>query len=123
MAAAGFKVDNLTAIMDRNRIQNDDFIDNIMPIEPVADKWRAFGWHVIEIDGHNMAEVVAALETSRSVRGKPTMIIAQTIKGKGVSFMENNPLWHGRAPNTDEARQALREIQTAAGLEINDACN
>ena len=120
MAASGFKVDNLTAILDRNRIQNDDFVDNVMPIDPVPDKWRAFGWHVIDIDGHNMAEIVNALEFSRSVTGKPTIIIAYTIKGKGVSFMENNPAWHGRAPNDAEARQALQEIMTAGGLGDDD---
>jgi len=123
MSAAAFKIDTLTAVLDRNRIQNDDFIDNIMPIEPVVDKWRAFGWHVIEIDGHDMAQVVEALEKAPTVKGKPTLILANTVKGKGVSFMENNPVWHGRAPTLEEAQQALREIQTAAGLEVNDVIN
>ena len=118
MAAAGFRVDNLTAIVDRNRIQNDDFVDRVMPIEPVADKWRAFGWDVTEIDGHDMAQVVAALEASRAIAGRPSMIIAHTIKGKGVSYMENVPAWHGRAPNRAEAEQALGEICAAAGLEV-----
>lgn len=117
MAAAAFKVDNLTVITDRNRIQNDDFIDKILPMGDLAAKWRAFGWHTVEIDGHDMVQVVEALEASRSVVGQPTMIIAETIKGKGVSFMENNPLWHGRAPNDDEAEQALAEIAAAAGWE------
>jgi transketolase len=117
MAAASFRADNLTAILDRNRIQNDDFVDNVMPIEPVADKWRAFGWRVVEIDGHDMAAVVAALEGARAVSGQPTLILANTIKGKGVSFMENNPDWHGRAPNAAEAAQALAEIRAAAGLD------
>jgi transketolase len=116
MAAASFRANNLTAILDRNRIQNDDFVDNVMPIEPVADKWRAFGWRVVEIDGHDMAAVVAALEESRAMRGQPTLILANTVKGKGVSFMENNPDWHGRAPNAAEAAQALAEIRAAAGL-------
>ncbi len=120
MAAAGFKVDNLTAILDRNRIQNDDFVDNVMPVGQVAEKWRAFGWHVTEIDGHDMAQVVQALEDSRSVRGQPACIIAHTVKGKGVSFMENNPAWHGRAPTAAEAQQALQEISAAAGLEVSD---
>jgi len=118
MAAAGFGVDNLTCIVDRNRIQNDDFVDNIMPIEPLADKWRAFGWDVAEIDGHDMAQVVDALEASRNVAGQPALLIAHTVKGKGVSFMENNPAWHGRAPSREEADQALREICSAAGLEV-----
>lgn len=120
MAAAAKKVDNLTIILDRNRIQNDDFVDNILPEGAIADKWRAFGWHVIEIDGHNMAQVVDALETSRTIAGKPTMIVANTVKGKGVSFMENNPAWHGRAPTRAEADQALHEICTAAGMEVRD---
>jgi transketolase len=120
MAAAGFKADNLTVILDRNRIQNDDFVDKVMPVGLVAEKWLAFGWHVIEIDGHDMAQVVEALETSRTVTGKPTAIIAHTIKGKGVSFMENNPAWHGRAPTAAEAQQALHEICSAAGLEVSD---
>lgn len=117
MAANKFRADNLTAILDRNRIQNDDFVDKVMPIEPLADKWRAFGWHVIEIDGHNMAQIVAALEASREVRGQPTLVLAYTVKGKGVSFMENNPAWHGQAPNKEQAAQALAEIRAAAGLE------
>ncbi len=122
MAAAAFKVDNLTVITDRNRIQNDDFIDNILPMGDLAAKWRAFGWHTVEIDGHDMVQVVEALEASRSVVGQPTMIIAETVKGKGVSFMENNPLWHGRAPNDDEAEQALAEIAAAAGWEGEHVC-
>ncbi len=121
MAASGKKVDNFTVVLDRNRIQNDDFVDNVMPVGAVAEKWQAFGWHVIEIDGHKMAQIVDALESSRHVTGQPTMIIAHTIKGKGVSFMENNPAWHGRAPNQAEAQQALHEIFTAAGMEVRDA--
>ena len=120
MSAAGFKVDNLTVILDRNRIQNDDFVDKVMPLGLVAEKWQAFGWQVVEIDGHNMGQVVDALEASRTVTGKPAMIVAHTIKGKGVSFMENNPAWHGRAPNKAEADQALQEICAAAGLEVSD---
>ena len=120
MAAAGFKVDNLTVILDRNRIQNDDFVDKVMPVGLVAEKWQAFGWHVIEIDGHNMSQVVEALQTARTVPGQPTIIVANTVKGKGVSFMENNPAWHGRAPNAAEAQQALREICSAAGMEVSD---
>jgi len=120
MAAAGFKVDNLTVVLDRNRIQNDDFVDNVMPVGMVAEKWQAFGWHVVEIDGHDTAQIVDALEASRSMRGKPVCIVAHTIKGKGVSFMENNPAWHGRAPTDAETQQALQEICAAAGLEVSD---
>jgi transketolase len=120
MAAAGKKVDNFTVVLDRNRIQNDDFVDNVMPVGAVAEKWQAFGWHVSEIDGHNMTQVVAALESSRHVTGQPAMIVAHTIKGKGVSYMENNPAWHGRAPNQAEAQQSLHEIYAAAGMEVRD---
>jgi transketolase len=110
MAGAKWKLDNLTAILDRNRLQNDDFIDATMPIDPVADKWRAFNWHVVEIDGHDMEEIVSALETAQTVKGKPTLIIAHTVKGKGVSFMENVPEWHGKAPSQDQAQRALQEL-------------
>jgi len=95
MSAAKWKLDNLTVIMDRNNLQNDAFVDELMPIEPVADKWRAFGWHVLEIDGHDMAAVVQALESSKASKEGPTIIIARTIKGKGVSYMENVCEWHG----------------------------
>jgi len=82
-----------------------------MPIEPVADKWRAFGWHVMEIDGHNMTEIVEALEDAKAFKGMPTIVIARTVKGKGVSFMENVVDWHGKAPCREEAEQALEEIR------------
>jgi transketolase len=114
MAAAKWKVDNLTAILDRNHLQNDTCVDTEMPIEPVADKWRAFGWHVMEIDGHDMVRVVDALETAKTVKGKPTIIIAETVKGKGVSFMENVAEWHGKAPCAEEAACALEEIRRCA---------
>jgi len=117
LAGPKFGLDNLTVILDRNHIQNDDFVAKIMPMEPVVDKWKAFNWHVIEIDGHDMAQVVEALDASRDVKNKPTMIVAETIKGKGVSFMEHNPAWHGRAPNDEELTQALQEIGSAAGWE------
>jgi transketolase len=81
----------------------------------VADKWRAFNWNVMEIDGHDMEEIVAALETARATRGKPTLIIAHTVKGKGVSFMENVAVWHGKAPSEEQARQALEEISQQIG--------
>jgi transketolase len=115
MAGAKWKLDNLTAILDRNRLQNDDFIDDTMPIDPVPDKWLAFNWNVIEIDGHNMEEVVSALEEAKTVKGKPTIIIAHTIKGKGVSFMENVAVWHGKAPSDEQAQQALEEISQQVG--------
>ena len=111
MAAAKWKADNLTAILDRNHLQNDDCVDHQMPIEPLADKWRAFGWHVIEIDGHDMTQVVDALEMAKTVKGQPTMVIAETVKGKGVSYMENQVEWHGKAPCEEEAACALKEIR------------
>jgi len=114
MAGAAYGVDNLTVVLDRNCIQNDDFVENILPMGDLAAKWRAFGWHVVEIDGHDMTQIVEALESSREARGRPTMIVAETVKGKGVSYMENNPVWHGRAPNNAETEQALAEIAAAA---------
>ncbi|MSQ33982.1 MAG: transketolase [Dehalococcoidia bacterium] len=110
MAAAHHKVDNLTAIVDRNRIQNDRFTSEVMELEPLADKWLAYGWHVQEVEGHDLAQVVGALEASQAVRGQPACIIARTVKGKGVSFMENNPDFHGKAPNKEQYQQALREL-------------
>ena len=115
MAGAKWKLDNLTVILDRNRLQNDDFVDVTMPIDPVPDKWRAFNWNIIEIDGHSMEEVVSALEKAKTVKGTPTIIIAHTIKGKGVSFMENVAVWHGKAPSDEETQQALEEISQQVG--------
>ena len=111
MSAAKWKLDSLIAVLDRNNLQNDYSVDDVMPIEPVNLKWEAFGWNVIEIDGHDMEAVVSALERARDVEGRPTMIIAKTVKGKGVSFMENICEWHGKAPSNDEAEQALEEIR------------
>ena len=111
MSGAKWKLDNLTAILDRNHLQNDYCVNEVMPIEPVADKWRAFGWNVVEIDGNNMEAIVTALERAKAFKEAPTMIIANTVKGKGVSFMENVCDWHGKAPAQDEAAQALKEIR------------
>jgi transketolase len=111
MAGAKWQLDNLTAILDRNHLQNDSCVDDMMPIEPLADKWRAFGWNTVEIDGHDMDQIVPALEAARSRKGAPTIVIAHTIKGKGVSFMENVAEWHGKAPCKEEAEKALEEIR------------
>ncbi len=108
MSAAHHGADNLTAIIDRNRIQNDRFTDEVMTLEPLADRWRDFGWNVISCDGHEHADVLHAL--SEATDGGPTVIIADTVKGKGVSFMENNPGFHGRAPTADEYEAALKEL-------------
>jgi transketolase len=113
MSASKWGLDNLTAILDKNGLQNDTFVKDVMPIEPLAEKWQAFGWHILEIDGHNMDQIVRSLETALSIKGKPTIVIANTIKGKGVSFMENVPIWHGKAPNDEQTRQALAEIEGA----------
>jgi transketolase len=110
MFGAFHKVDNVVAIVDYNRIQLDGFVKDIMELEPLTDKWKAFGWHVIEIDGHDFAAVRKALEEAEATKGKPSVIIAHTVKGKGVSFMENNPKFHGTPPNAAEVQQALQEL-------------
>ena len=110
MAASHYRLGNLTAFIDRNGIQNDRFTSEVMDLEPLGSKWRAFGWRVIEIDGHDLTQVVAAANRARRSRGRPTAIVARTVKGKGVTFMENNPDFHGRAPNDDEYRRAMAEL-------------
>lgn len=111
MSADHFKVDNLTAIVDRNRLQLDGYCCDIMSLEPLSDKWRAFGWHVMEIDGHNFNQILNALAKAKEIKGKPSVIIAHTIKGKGVSFMEYNVDFHGKAPTTEETKRALKELE------------
>ena len=103
-------LDNLVVILDYNRIQLDDFVAKIRDVEPLAAKWKAFRWPVIEIDGHDVAQIRKALDEAEATRGPPTFIVAHTVKGKGVSFMENNVEWHGKAPKPAEAIQAIREI-------------
>lgn len=110
MSGAKWKLDNLTVILDKNGIQNDDFVQNTMPLGSVTGKWQSFGWHTIEINGHDMQQIVEALEEVRQIKGVPTIIIADTIKGKGVSFMENVPAWHGAAPNAEQYQQASQEV-------------
>src|SRR5215813_4244412 len=110
MAAPFHKVDNLVVIVDYNQIQLDGFVKDIMDVSPLADKWRAFGWHTLEINGHDPVAVRAALTEAAATNGKPTAIVAHTIKGKGVSFMENNPKFHGVAPTADELKLALQEL-------------
>ena len=104
-------LDNLCAIVDRNGIQNDDFVERTLSLDPFRAKWEAFGWHVVEVqDGHDMGAIAKGFQTALEVKGRPVVLIAQTVKGKGVSFMENNPKWHGVAPKPQEAIQAIREI-------------
>jgi transketolase len=110
MLASHYKIDNVTAIIDRNRMQIDGPTEQIMSLEPLGDKWRAFGWNVIEINGHDMRQILEACDKAKQVTGKPTVIIANTIKGKGVSFMEGAVAFHGKAPNQDEYRIALKEL-------------
>lgn len=110
MAAAHYKLDTLTAIVDRNHIQNDRFVSEVMEIEPLAAKWRAFGWHVIQTEGHSFPKLIKAFRQARERKEKPSVIIAQTIKGKGISFMENNPDFHGKAPNQKELVLGLEEL-------------
>ncbi len=111
MAAPKWKLDNLTAILDYNHLQNDYSVEEVMPIYPVIEKWRAFNWHVLEINGHDMAEIVTALEKAKAHKGESTIIVANTIKGKGVSYMENVCEWHGKAPSQEQAEMALNEIR------------
>jgi transketolase len=110
MSAAHYHLDNLTAIVDRNRIQNDRFTSEAMELEPLADKWRAFGWNTIEVDGHNTEQLVNAFAEVKQENRHPSVVIAHTTKGKGVSFMENNPEFHGRAPTPLELESALKEL-------------
>ncbi len=110
MFGAHHKIDNVVAIVDYNKIQLDGFVKDIMDLEPLAEKWRSFGWHAIELDGHDIRALQAAFAQAKGVKGKPTVIIAHTIKGKGVSFMENNPKFHGIAPTAEEVALALREL-------------
>jgi len=111
MAAAHFKVDNLVAIVDNNGQQIDGWNREVMSLDPFNQKWQAFGWQVIEVDGHNLTQLTQALDQARLIKGQPTVIIAHTIKGKGVSFMENNPDFHGKAPDAAQVDKALKELE------------
>lgn len=113
MFAAHYRLDNLCAIIDYNRKQIDGDVEDVMGIAPLADKWRAFRWHVIEIDGHDMNQVLGGFEEARRTKGKPTVILAHTVMGKGVSFMEDDFRWHGVPPNQEQAQQAMRDLGTS----------
>jgi transketolase len=110
MYASYNKVDNCVAIVDYNRIQLDGFVKDILDVEPLADKWKGFGWHVIEVDGHSIPALLSAWDEAEKTKAIPTVVIAHTVKGKGVSFMENNPKYHGVAPSDAELQIALQEI-------------
>jgi len=110
MFAGKMRLNNLTAIIDRNNIQIDGHTEDVMPLEPLRDKYISFGWHVLEVDGHSPYEIIAAANEAKAIYEKPTVIVAHTVPGKGVSFMENNHFWHGKTPNGKEAKMALEEI-------------
>lgn len=110
MSAAHYKLDNLAAIVDRNRLQIDGPTEEVMALGDLAGKWQAFGWHTIEIDGHDFGRIIAAMEEATATRGRPTAVIANTVKGKGVSFMEGAAEWHGTAPNAEQRDKALAEL-------------
>jgi transketolase len=111
MASAHFKVDNLVAIVDNNGQQIGGWNRDVMNLEPFPAKWQAFGWHVIEVDGHSIPQLSQAFDRAKRIKGQPTVVIAHTIKGKGVSFMENNPDFHGKAPTAEEVRLALKDLE------------
>jgi len=115
MSAGKYRLNNLVAIMDRNNIQIDGETEFVMPLEPLADKYRAFNWHVIEVDGHNMRDIIDACDQARSIIEKPTLILAHTTPGKGVDFMENDYEWHGKTPTKEQARDALKQLRTLGG--------
>ena len=110
MVAAHHKVDNLCAIIDRNRLQIDGGTENVMAIDPLKDKWTAFGWQVLEIDGHDMEQIKMALQWADNQKERPSVIIADTIMGKGVKSIENDNKWHGKVPNPTQLEQFLKEL-------------
>lgn len=110
MSIAHYKLDNVVAILDYNQLQIDGKNEEVMTVNPVVDKFKAFGWNTIEVDGHNIEELIKAFEQARNTKGVPTILIAKTIKGKGVSFMENAVGWHGNAPNAEQKELALKEL-------------
>lgn len=111
MLAGKNRLHTLTGLIDRNNIQIDGFTEEVMPLDDLRAKYEAFNWHVLEVDGHNIQEIIAAFDQAKAIFEKPTLIIAHTIPGKGVSFMENKPEWHGKPPNKEEAEQALAELK------------
>jgi len=110
MFAAHYRLDNLTAIIDNNGLQIDGANEEIMSVDPITDKFRAFGWNVVETDGHCIEDIIMSIDKAKQTKGAPTVIVAKTIKGKGVSFMENEVDWHGKAPKEEQKLQALREF-------------
>ena len=115
MLAGKYRLSNLTAIIDRNNIQSDGFTEEIMPLEPLRDKYESFNWHVLEVDGHNIEEFVDAINEARAIYEKPTVVIAHTTPGKGVDFMEFDFRWHATVPDKQQAKKALEELKTLGG--------
>jgi len=111
MTAAHYKLDNLCVVVDNNGLQIDGEVNNVMNIYPIDEKFKSFGFEVINIDGHNIEEIINAFEVAKTIKGKPTVVIAKTVKGKGVSFMENNAGWHGKAPNDEQYNIAMNELK------------
>ncbi len=111
MSAPKFQLDTLTLFLDYNKGQIDGPVDEVMSLEPLADKWRAFNWNVLTIDGHDFQQILDATDKARATKGKPTIILANTVKGRGVSFMEHQISWHGSAPNKDQTEKALAELR------------
>ncbi len=112
MFAAHYKLDNLTCVLDFNGLQIDGRLEDVMSIDCPSEKWRSFGWHVVKIDGHDFVQILAAFDEAKRTKNKPTMIVARTVKGKGVSFMENQVGFHGKAPSEEQMKQALEELAT-----------
>jgi transketolase len=111
MSAGNFKLDTLTVFLDYNRGQIDGPVQDVMDIEPIEQKWRAFKWNVLRIDGHDFEQILGAIDQARATHGRPTIIVSDTVKGKGVSFMEHQIAWHGAAPNKDQATKALEDLR------------
>ena len=120
MFASKYNLDNLVAIIDRNSIQIDGNTEEVMPLEDLKLKWESFGWHVQEVDGHNIEAIIDACAMARSVNGRPSVIIAHTIPGKGIDFMEDDFRWHGKVPNQKQAQEALRDLRSLQGKVIYD---
>ena len=115
MFAGKNRLSNLTVIIDRNNIQIDGYTEDVMPLEPLREKYNAFNWHTMEIDGHNIEEIIYAISEAKAIYEKPTAIIAHTIPGKGVEFMEQLPEWHGKPADVRQAIEELNELRTLAG--------
>lgn len=110
MSAAHYNLDNLLLIIDYNGLQIDGTKDEVMNVRPLGEKFKAFGWHTISVDGHDIESIIAGCNHAKTIKGKPTVIIAETVKGKGVSYMENKAGWHGKAPSDEELAIALEEL-------------